>query len=78
MIFSFCGSWHLNHMLTVSGLERTTPLAKDLEYFQSEGYTIPEPSEAGLTYSKLLEELSESNPPAFICHFYNVYFAHSG
>lgn len=60
-----------------TGLERTAALAKDLDYFRSEGYTIPEPSEAGLTYSKLLEELSESNPPAFICHFYNVYFAHS-
>ncbi|GAQ79033.1 Heme oxygenase [Klebsormidium nitens] len=60
-----------------TGLERTGPLSKDLEHFRSEGYSIPEPTEAGLTYSKLLEELSESNPQAFICHFYNVYFAHS-
>lgn len=60
-----------------TGLERSGKLVKDLEWFKGQGYTIPEPSEPGLTYACYLEELSEKDPQAFICHFYNVYFAHS-
>ncbi|OWM71747.1 hypothetical protein CDL15_Pgr005935 [Punica granatum] len=60
-----------------TGLERSERLTKDLEWFKEQGYTIPEPSEPGLTYARCLEELSEKDPQAFICHFYNVYFAHS-
>lgn len=60
-----------------TGLERAEKLAKDLEWFSSQGHTIPEPGPAGTSYSELLTELSETNVPAFICHFYNVYFAHS-
>lgn len=60
-----------------TGLERSSKLAKDLEWFKEQGYTIPGPSEPGLTYTRYLEELSEKDPQAFICHFYNVYFAHS-
>ncbi len=26
---------------------------------------------------RLLAELAESNPQAFLCHFYNIYFAHT-
>lgn len=52
-------------------------MAKDLEWFKEQGYMIPEPSEPGLTYARYLEELSENDAQAFICHFYNVYFAHS-
>jgi len=26
---------------------------------------------------RLLRELAAKDPPAFICHFYNIYFAHS-
>jgi heme oxygenase (biliverdin-producing, ferredoxin) len=25
----------------------------------------------------LLEQLAKDDPPAFMCHFYNIYFAHS-
>ncbi|XP_074281065.1 heme oxygenase 1, chloroplastic-like [Silene latifolia] len=60
-----------------TGLERSEKLAKDLEWFKEQGYSIPEPSEPGVTYSKILEELAEKDPQAFICHFYNTYFAHS-
>ncbi|KAI4335728.1 hypothetical protein L6164_014344 [Bauhinia variegata] len=60
-----------------TGLERSASLAKDLEWFKEQGYTIPEPSSPGLTYAQYLKELSEKDPQAFICHFYNVYFAHS-
>uniref|UniRef100_A0A803LHA9 heme oxygenase (biliverdin-producing) n=2 Tax=Chenopodium quinoa TaxID=63459 RepID=A0A803LHA9_CHEQI len=60
-----------------TGLERSQCLAKDLEWFKEQGYSIPEPSEPGVTYANYLEELAKKDPQAFICHFYNVYFAHS-
>jgi len=60
-----------------TGLERSAKLAKDLEWFASQGHGIPEPGVQGTTYAKYLTEMSETDPPAFICHFYNVYFAHS-
>ncbi|XP_047327134.1 heme oxygenase 1, chloroplastic-like [Impatiens glandulifera] len=60
-----------------TGLERSESLKKDLEWFTEQGYTIPEPSSPGVTYANYLKELSEKDPQAFICHFYNVYFAHS-
>ncbi|KAK4727745.1 hypothetical protein R3W88_032662 [Solanum pinnatisectum] len=60
-----------------TGLERSEVLAKDLEWFRQQGHAIPEPSTPGLTYARYLEELSEKDPQAFICHFYNTYFAHS-
>ena len=59
------------------GLERSEKLAKDLEWFKEQGYSIAEPSEPGVTYAKILEELANKDPQAFICHFYNTYFAHS-
>ncbi|KAG8491648.1 hypothetical protein CXB51_014997 [Gossypium anomalum] len=58
-------------------LERSEKLAKDLQWFKEQGYTIPEPSSPGVTYAEYLKELSEKDPQAFICHFYNIYFAHS-
>lgn len=60
-----------------TGLERSERLAKDLESFVQQGHAIPEPRSPGTTYSKYLEELAEKDPPAFICHFYNIYFAHT-
>ncbi|GBG79593.1 hypothetical protein CBR_g29740 [Chara braunii] len=60
-----------------TGLERSEALAKDLEWFASQGNEIPAPDAAGTAYADYLRQLAESNPPAFICHFYNVYFAHS-
>ncbi|CAA6666410.1 unnamed protein product [Spirodela intermedia] len=60
-----------------TGLERSESLAKDLEWFKSQGHVIPEPSSPGTSYAKYLEELSDTDPQAFICHFYNIYFAHS-
>ncbi|XP_054781298.1 heme oxygenase 1, chloroplastic-like [Prosopis cineraria] len=60
-----------------TGLERSASLAKDLEWFREQGHPIPEPSSPGLTYAQYLKELSVKDPQAFICHFYNIYFAHS-
>lgn len=60
-----------------TGLERSASLAEDLEWFREQGYSIPEPSAPGLAYASYLEELAKKDPQAFICHFYNVYFAHT-
>uniref|UniRef100_A0A804Q4G0 PRONE domain-containing protein n=1 Tax=Zea mays TaxID=4577 RepID=A0A804Q4G0_MAIZE len=60
-----------------TGLERSEALKNDLEWFRQQGHTIPKPSAPGTTYASLLEDLSEEDPQAFICHFYNVYFAHT-
>lgn len=60
-----------------TGLERSEKLAKDLEWFKEQGHSIPEPSSPGIEYARYLEELSEKDPQAFLCHFYNIYFAHS-
>lgn len=60
-----------------TGLERTDALTKDLEWFKEQGHVIPEPSYAGLNYSNYLEELASIDPQAFLCHFYNIYFAHT-
>ncbi|KAH7546391.1 hypothetical protein FEM48_Zijuj01G0195600 [Ziziphus jujuba var. spinosa] len=60
-----------------TGLERSEKLAKDLEWFKEQGHVIPEPSGPGITYAEYLKEISEKDPQAFICHFYNIYFAHT-
>jgi heme oxygenase len=60
-----------------TGLERSEQLSKDLHWFKEEGYSIPEPSKPGIAYSTYLQHLAENDPPAFICHFYNIYFAHT-
>ncbi|GMP60119.1 hypothetical protein CsSME_00023124 [Camellia sinensis var. sinensis] len=60
-----------------TGLERSESLAKDLEWFEEQGHAIPEPSSPGVSFANYLEELSEKDPQAFLCHFYNTYFAHT-
>ncbi|CAI5502571.1 unnamed protein product [Closterium sp. Naga37s-1] len=68
---------HVYRKFLNTGLERSDALAKDLAWFESQGFKIPPPDEAGSSYAKYLAELARSDTPAFICHFYNVYFAHS-
>ncbi|KAJ3697151.1 hypothetical protein LUZ61_000856 [Rhynchospora tenuis] len=60
-----------------SGLERKESLVKDMEWFKEQGFAIPEPSPPGVSYSTYLKELAESSSPSFLCHFYNIYFAHA-
>mmetsp|Transcript_25786 Transcript_25786/g.44418 ORF Transcript_25786/g.44418 Transcript_25786/m.44418 type:complete len:307 (+) Transcript_25786:83-1003(+) len=60
-----------------TGLERSAALAKDIEALKAEGMEVPSPGPAGRAYADLLTELAKTDPPAFICHFYNIYFAHS-
>ncbi|CAH8389556.1 unnamed protein product [Eruca vesicaria subsp. sativa] len=60
-----------------TGLERSKKLAIDLEWFKEQDHEIPQPTDLGKTYSQYLKDLAEKDPQAFICHFYNIYFAHS-
>ena len=41
------------------------------------GVTAEPASGAGAAYAAVLRQLAASDPPAFLCHWYNVYFAHS-
>ncbi|KAI3919339.1 hypothetical protein MKX01_038968 [Papaver californicum] len=60
-----------------TGLERSEGLRKDLEWFQQQyNIEIPPPSNPGVSYAEYLEDLAEKSPPLFLCHFYNIYFAH--
>ncbi|PON49570.1 heme oxygenase-like [Trema orientale] len=59
-----------------TGLERSEGISKDLEWFRQKGMVIPEPTNAGVSYGKYLEELAEKSAPLFLCHFYNIYFSH--
>ncbi|CAL8470900.1 g10442 [Coccomyxa elongata] len=63
-----------------TGLERSAALSEDITWMQQE-YGLPpvELSEdgPGRAYSSLLKELARDSPPKFLCHFYNVYFAHT-
>lgn len=61
---------------TKTGLERSEGLSKDLEWFSQQNVAIPKPSNAGISYSKYLEELAEKSAPLFLSHFYNIYFSH--
>ncbi|KAG7588330.1 hem oxygenase-like multi-helical [Arabidopsis suecica] len=60
-----------------TGLERTENLSRDLEWFKEQGYEIPESMANGKAYSQYLKNIAEKDPPAFICHFYIINFAHS-
>ncbi|MBA0765597.1 hypothetical protein Gotri_014765 [Gossypium trilobum] len=60
-----------------TGLERSEKLAKDLKWFEEKGYGVPEASSPSVAYAKYLKQLSEKDPQAFICHFYNIYFANT-
>jgi len=63
-----------------TGLERSAGLADDIAWM-SEKYGLeapaPQPDGPGATYGKKLTELAKSDPQAFICHYYNFYFAHT-
>ncbi|KIZ03427.1 heme oxygenase [Monoraphidium neglectum] len=63
-----------------TGLERVAAIDKDLAWFQ-ETYGISAPQlpadSPGLAYAQKLYGLAVSDPPAFICHYYNYFFAHT-
>lgn len=61
-------------VLKNTGLERTAALDQDIAWFLSEGLEATTPSEAATGY---VAELKSLSTPAFVCHFYNYYFAHT-
>lgn len=67
---SFCGT----------GLERSGSLAADIKWFE-ETYKLAAPAVTpdgpGATYAALIADLAKTDPQAFICHYYNFYFAHT-
>ncbi|KAF5828604.1 heme oxygenase 1 [Dunaliella salina] len=63
-----------------SGLERAGPLAEDIAWVSSTyGLQPPAVTEdgPGMTYARKVAELATTDPPTFICHYYNFYFAHT-
>lgn len=63
-----------------TGLERAAALRADIAWFEATyGLTPPplDPAGPGCTYARLVKQLASTDPPAFICHFYNTYFAHT-
>lgn len=42
-----------------------------------QGVSVPAAASAGATYAEYLTTLAATDVPSFICHFYNVYFAHT-
>ena len=60
------------------GLERSEALDKDIQWFRETlKMEVPEAKGAGKDYADFLNNLAKESPPRFLCHFYNVYFAHS-
>ncbi|KAK9802931.1 hypothetical protein WJX73_009246 [Symbiochloris irregularis] len=63
-----------------TGLERSAPLARDIQWLQKT-YDLPSPEVSadgpGAEYASALKQLAADDPAAFICHFYNFYFAHT-
>ena len=62
-----------------TGLERAEALKKDILWMSTYDNTliIPTTGTAGIEYATFLKEISKKNPPKFLCHFYNHYFAHT-
>lgn len=63
-----------------TGLERSAVLEKDIKWFE-ETYGLKAPplreDGPGATYGKMISDLADTDPQAFIAHFYNFYFAHT-
>ena len=61
-----------------SGLERAEPLRKDIAWFEQQGVAAPTVAPQGATYATMLREMvAAGDLEAFVCHFYNFYFAHT-
>jgi len=61
-----------------TGLERTDELEKDIQWMMKE-YELerPEIGLAGLNYASDVKRKASESIPAFMCHYYNFYFAHT-
>ncbi|KAA8495174.1 Heme oxygenase 1, chloroplastic [Porphyridium purpureum] len=65
------------HEFTSTGLERGAALDKDIQWFRMLDFDVPPPTPAATKYIAYLQELVRDKPNAFLCHWYNYYFAHS-
>lgn len=65
--------------LANTGLERSASLALDIDYVRRRwSVDVPRPlPHLGSAYADLLFGAAEENPPGFVCHYYNHYFAHT-
>jgi Heme oxygenase len=61
-----------------TGLERVLPLENDIQ-FMIEEYALVRPlvNTPGREYAELLHQVAATSIPAFVCHYYNHYFAHT-
>jgi len=63
-----------------TGLERSQALTQDLAWFKEKFDLDPpllEEAGPGTQYAQKVLGLAKTDPQAFICHFYNYYFAHT-
>jgi heme oxygenase (biliverdin-producing, ferredoxin) len=61
-----------------TGLERVQALEQDIRFMVREyGLERPSVGTPGREYAQLLHQVSKTSIPAFMCHYYNFYFAHT-
>ena len=63
-----------------TGLERVAPLEKDIAFLMQAYYKLPDRplvGKPGRDYAQLLHDVAKESIPAFMCHYYNHYFAHT-
>jgi len=62
-----------------TGLERTVGLKSDIQYMVDEyDLVLPSVGKPGNDYASKIREIGRSDSiPAFMCHYYNFYFAHT-
>jgi heme oxygenase (biliverdin-producing, ferredoxin) len=63
-----------------TGLERGSALASDIDWLTTTKGLSPlpiSPSGPGSRYVDLLHSLARDDVPSFMCHYYNIYFAHT-
>lgn len=60
-------------------IDRVPRIDADIQKIATENQDlkIPEPRSEALKYAKNLREMAQRSVPAFMCHFYNVHFAHA-
>ena len=61
-----------------SGLERAAALDSDIAWFAAEGVAAPPVAPQGASYAAMIQEMADAGElEAFVCHYYNFYFAHT-
>eukprot|EP01023_Acetabularia_acetabulum_P013875 TRINITY_DN1675_c1_g1_i17.p1 TRINITY_DN1675_c1_g1~~TRINITY_DN1675_c1_g1_i17.p1 ORF type:complete len:251 (+),score=33.29 TRINITY_DN1675_c1_g1_i17:85-837(+) len=62
-----------------NGMERGPALENDIAWYKNQFEIVQNDDEVliGSEYADFVADLAKNSPPAFICHFYNHYFAHT-